>query len=158
MRLLNQSPWIVLLLLVLASAVSPSCAGTRPTKDHDRAAIEALLQELESANNSGDVDRWVALFAPDFVYMVPGAPSVTTRAELAEVARAGFRHRASIRIVPAEIHVVGDWAFSRNDVTGTVRLEGTGDEVSVDVKELAIFERVDRGPWRLARLIINSNT
>jgi hypothetical protein len=33
----------------------------------------------------------VALFADDFVYLAPGAPEVTTKGGLKEVAEAGFR-------------------------------------------------------------------
>lgn len=123
----------------------------------DVRAVRKLVAANAQANNAGDVDGWVALFAPDFVYMAPGMPAVTTRAELIEVARAGFRHRANIRIEPLETHVAGDWAYTRNAVGGTVTLADSGEVVTIDLKQLAIFARGTDGRWRIARLITNAN-
>ena len=123
----------------------------------DVRAVRKLVAANAQANNAGDVDGWVALFAPDFVYMAPGMPAVTTRAELIEVGRAGFRHRANIRIEPLETHVAGDWAYTRNAVGGTVTLADSGEVVTIDLKQLAIFARGTDGRWRIARLITNAN-
>lgn len=124
----------------------------------DEAAVRALIEEVEAANNAGDVERWVGLFADGAVYMAPNAPAVTTREGLVEVAEAGFRHDAAIDIEPLEIEVHGDWAFARNAVTGTVTLQDSRDVVTVDVKQIVIYRKGDDGRWRIARLIGNSNT
>lgn len=139
-----------LLLLSIASAYA------QPATHDDHAAIRAVIQQTEAANNAGDVDAWVALFADDAVYMAPGAPAVTTRAGLIDVARAGFVHEADIRITPDEIEVMGDWAFARSHVTGTVVVHGSGEVVDVDVKQIAIYRKGEDG-WKIARLITNSN-
>lgn len=143
------------LLLMIAAGTFLSC--TVDTSADER-AIETLMGEMEKANNVGDVDGWVGLFATDFVYMAPGAPAVTSRDELVVVAKTGFRNHATIRINPVEIRVMGDWAFSRNDVTGTVELYGSGDTVTVAVKEIAILSRDLGGGWKVARLIMNSDS
>ena len=136
----------------------PTLAATgNPEPGPDAAAIAALLENLESANNAGDVDRWVRAFADDAVYMAPGIPEVTSREELTEVARAGFRNETSIDIDPIEIRVCDDWAFARTRVTGTVTLHDSGRTIPVDVKEIVIFVRNDDGAWRVARLINNRN-
>ncbi|HVS02481.1 MAG TPA: nuclear transport factor 2 family protein [Thermoanaerobaculia bacterium] len=139
-------------LLLLASAL-PLRAGDATAAD----AIRALIERTERANNAGDVEGWVALFADDAVYMPPGSPPVTTREGLTDVARAGFRHRAAIHIEPLEIEVAGDWAFARSAVTGTVQLHGSGEVVEVDVKQIVIYRRSAGGEWKIARLITNSN-
>lgn len=123
----------------------------------DQRAIVDLIQRTQVSNNAGDVEAWVALFADDAVYMAPGAPAVTTRRGLREVAAAGFRHRADIAIDPVEIVVTGPWAYARTRVGGTVTVHPTGEVVAVDVKQIVIYRRTESGAWRIARLISNSN-
>lgn len=142
---------LVLLLPASALAQRPSSSGT------DSAAIVSLIEEVQAANNAGDVNRWVNLFAEDFVYMAPGAPAVTTRDALVEVARTGFRNKAAVDISPIEIQVHGNWAFARNAVTGSVTLADTQRVVRVDVKQLVIYRKGADGQWRIARFSSNSN-
>lgn len=134
-----------------AEPIAGSTGGNDP-------AVKELLAALETANNSGDVDKWVGLFAEDFVYMAPGMPAVTQRAELAEVARAGFRNKAAVAIDLLEVETCGAWAFARAAVTGTVKLHTSGEDVVVDVKELLVLTRGPQGTWRIARLMSNSNS
>jgi uncharacterized protein (TIGR02246 family) len=133
---------------------APATAAEAPAE----AAIRALIEEVEAANNAGDVERWVGFFSDDFVYMTANAPAVTTREGLVEVAEAGFRHDADIHIEPVEIEVHGDWAFARSAVTGTVTLQDSREVVAVDVKQIVIYRKGDDGRWKVARLIGNSNT
>lgn len=142
------------LMLALTTAVARAQDAT-----NDEAAIRALIEETRQANNAGDVERWVALFDDEAVYMAPGAPAVTTREDLIQVAEAGFRNRASIEIEPVEIHVSSEWAFARTEVSGSVKVAGTGEVVPVDVKQLIVYRRDPAaGEWRIARMISNSNT
>ena len=120
-------------------------------------AIEALIERTEAANNAGDVDAWVSLFADDAVYLAPGTPEISGHAGLTEVARAGFRHRAAIDIEPIEIEVGRDWAFARSRVSGTVTLAQSGDVVEVDNKQIVIYSRNAAGEWQIARMIQNGN-
>jgi uncharacterized protein (TIGR02246 family) len=152
------------LTVVLLSSIRPGLAqddsGGKPDRsaiERDRSAIESLIEMTEAANNAGDVDAWVALFADDAVYMPPGAPAVTTREDLIEIAEAGFRHQADVDIEPIEITVQGDWAFARSRATGSVTLDGSGEVVEVDVKQIVIYSREADGTWRIARMIMNSN-
>jgi uncharacterized protein (TIGR02246 family) len=144
-------------ILLAVLATHPAYGQQQDGADDAQVAIRTLIQRAVEANNAGAVEAWVDLFAHDAVYMAPGAPSVTTRAGLLEVARAGFRHQASIDIEPLEIQILGDWAFARTRVSGSVRLQGTGEVVSVDVKEIVIYRRGEDGDWKIARLISNSN-
>lgn len=146
-----------IVMLACALSIAPGAAERRGGVQDDKAAIEALVEQVAAANNAGDVEAWMALFADDFVYMAPGAPSVTTRDGLREVAKAGFRHQASVRIEPLEIRVFSGWAFARNRVAGDVTLHGSGEVVPVDVKQIVVYSKNDQGVWRIARLISNSN-
>ena len=123
----------------------------------DVRAIRELVAANVRANNAGNVAAWVSLFAPDFVYMAPGMPEVTSREALTEVARTGFRHKANIRIDTLETHVTGDSAYTRNKVGGTVTLADSGDVVTIDLKQLVIYSRGTDCRWRIARLITHAN-
>ena len=140
------------LVLIIAFITIPAAASGQS----DSTAIERVIRDVAEANNAGDVERWVGLFAPDFVYMAPGAPAVTSREELVGVARTGFRNKASIEIRPLEIRVAGAWAYARNAVTGSVTIAGSGRQVAVNVKQLAIYVRTPNG-WRISRLMMNSD-
>ncbi len=124
----------------------------------DQEAIQALVDRIEAANNAGDVDAWVSCFASDFAYLPPNLPPITQRDSLVEIARAGFRNHASIRITPIEFQVCRDWAFSRSHVSGTVELHDSGDVVSLNLKQLVIYHRNSQGVWKISRLMINSNS
>lgn len=143
------------LLLLPPSAL---LAQTGEGWSEEQRPIADLIQRTAAANNTGDVEAWVSLFADDAVYMPPGAPAVTTKQGLVEIARAGFLNRADIEIEPIEIVVTGPWAFARTRVRGTVDLHTSGDTMAIDMKQIAIYRRTDSGEWRIARLINNSNS
>lgn len=144
----------VLGTLLLASPAAADADGERA---RDVAAIETLIEGVAEANNAGDVERWVGYFAADAVYMPPGVPAVTTREGLVEIAEAGFRHRSDVDIEPVEIRVFDDWAFARTEVSGTVTVQGSGEVVEVDTKQIVIYTRDEDGTWRIARMISNGN-
>lgn len=155
-RLPDAAPFALFIAAACALFAPSAAAQTSSGPAEDVRAIEALIAAVEAANNAGDVDAWVALFTHDAVYMPPGTPAVTTREGLVDVARAGFVHDAEVAIEPLEIHVLGDWAFARTGVAGTVTLDGSGDVVSIDVKQIVLYRR-EKGAWRIARMITNSN-
>jgi uncharacterized protein (TIGR02246 family) len=146
---------VILTVVVAACARTPAAREPASAPDAEL-AIRDVIGRTQAANNAGDVDGWVAQFADDAVYMVPGLPAVTTRDGLRDIARAGFQNRADIRLEPVEIVVAGEWAFARIDVTGSVTVH-TGKTIDVDVKEIAVFRRQAGGAWKIARLINNSN-
>ena len=145
----------------LAALVVSACAGGSMQVDTaaDEAAIRDLIRQTEVANNAADSLGWVALFDDDFVYMPPGAPEVTTDADLRAMAATGFGgYRADIRIEPVEITIVGDWAFARSNVSGSVTPRVGGDQIPVDVKQIVLYRRQADGSWKIARLIGNNNS
>jgi len=60
-------------------------------------------------------------------------------------------------MTPVEIEVVGDWAFARLRVGGSVALAGSNEVVAVNVKEIVVYRRDETGAWRIAHLISNSD-
>lgn len=144
---------LLLALLALVMVAPASVAGD------DEKAIRALIERTEQLNNDGDVEGWVALFAPGAVYMPPGSPEVHTVDGLREAATAGFTHwRSHLQIDPKEIVVSGDWAFARSHVHGHVEpREGEGERHEINLKQLVVYERQPDGSWKIARLIGNRN-
>ena len=142
------------LILMTAAALAPGGGASKA----DEELIRAVLSATEAANNEGDVDAWLALFAPEAVYMAPGAAEVRTTAGLRRVAEAGFSANATtVTIEPQEIVVCGDWAFARTRVTGSAVSRASGKVYPVDVKQIVVYQRQDDGAWLIARLISNSN-
>jgi ketosteroid isomerase-like protein len=88
-----------------------------------------------------------------------GQPPITTREALEGFAVSRFsRYRPNIQIAADEIQIIGDWAFSRTTVTGTLTPRGGGNPLRVDGKEIALYRRQPNGGWKLARLIANSSS
>jgi uncharacterized protein (TIGR02246 family) len=151
---------------VLAAAVLAAC-GPANTADPatatadaaaDEAAIRELIRQAETTNNTADSLGWVALFEEDAVYMTQGIPEVTTIAGLREIASSGFAaYATSIAISPAEVVILGDWAFARSRVSGTATPRAGGDDIPVDLKQLVLYRRQPDGGWKIARFINNSN-
>lgn len=143
-----------LVLLLASCGPADRASGV----DTDRRAVENVFAELERANNAGDVDAWMALFADDPVYMAPRTPTVTTREGLRRMARRGFSvHRTDIAIEPEEVRIRGDWAFARAVVTGRVVVSEGDAAVRIENRELAVLRRRPGSGWKLARLMINRN-
>jgi uncharacterized protein (TIGR02246 family) len=145
--------WIV--ALVLAGL---ACGERAEPLGADDSAIRTLISTLQHVNNTGDITGWVELFADDFVLMPANGAAVTAREGLESTAVSSFsRYRYNITITPVEIVVLGEWAFARTDVTGSVVPIGDRDPIRVDAKELMILRHQPDGGWKVARLIGNSN-
>jgi len=150
MRLWRSTVFIPLLAI--------ACGGGPPTLDADVAAIQALIDRATDVNNAGDIAGWVELFGDDMVYMRDGGPPITTRDALEGAAVSQFsRYRSNLQSSTDEIQIIGDWAFARTTVNGSLTPRGGGNPVRVDRKEMAIYRRQPDGTWKLARLIGNSS-
>jgi ketosteroid isomerase-like protein len=125
----------------------------------DEAAIRDLISQTEGFNNSADSLGWVSLFEDGAVYMPAGTPAVNTESGLRDMAATGFgSYQADIRIEPVEIVILGEWAFARSNVSGTVTPRAGGDAIPVDVKQLVLYRRQADGSWKIARFISNGNS
>ena len=145
-------------LMLPLVAVSAVACGNGGSTDADVAAIQALVQQEVGVRNAEDIEGWVQLFAADAVYLPDGGPPVSTRAglEAAAVSRSS-RYRPNLQIVVDEIQILGDWAFVRSTVTGTLTPNRNANPIRVDGKELVIYRRQSDGAWKIARLMENSS-
>lgn len=153
MRLNHPALLCTLALGCGGQADDPADAAAR-----DVAAIRAVVDRAQDANNAGNIEEWVALFEEGAVYMPPGMNPVTTRQGLQDAAISGFsRYRSNIRIAVEEIEIWGDWAYARTTITGTATPYGDGNPVQIDMKALQILRRQPDGSWKVSRYINNRN-
>ena len=137
------------------AACSPPPVETDSSADEAR--IRAMIQHTADLNNAADTLGWVALFEEGAVYMPPGS-AIDTEDGLRAAAALGFGgYQAAITIEPVEIVVLGEWAFVRSLVTGTVTPRSGGDAIPVDVKQLVIYHKQPDGTWKIARFMSNRN-
>lgn len=120
-------------------------------------SIEALIKSYESALNAGDIEKILALYGTDPVFMPQHAPALVGR----DAVRAGYRQVFdSIELhVGFEIHETeeaGDWAWARTSSAGRTRILATGAEVTEGNNELFVFRR-EGGSWRIHRYLFATN-
>lgn len=128
-----------------------------------RAAIREDFARYTATVNSGDLEGWMALWAPGGVRMPPGAPMTVGLDAIRESMTAPMAlYDNRIAIAIEEITVAGDFAYAR----GTYTLDSApreGDRgggnggTHVDGKYTTIFQRQADGSWKIFRDIFNSN-
>ena len=116
----------------------------------DEAAIREIWLTYSTARVAGDAETWLSLWDPDGVRMPPGARAADF-ATFSQGIPAAFAASKppSMEIVPDEVVIMGDWAFSSGNFT-------VGEQV--DGKFLTVFRRQDDGTWRIYRDAFNMNT
>jgi len=108
------------------------------------------------AFNDANLDRMVALYAPDAIVMPPGEEELHGRARIRDwLARFFDRHTAEQHLVNDEVQVMGDWAFIRGHFQLTVRERCHGTEQVQRGKHLVLWRRDAGAGWLAARDIWN---
>ena len=125
----------------------------------DIAAIGAVREALQSAENASDPEAAAALLTKDAVLMVPDFPVQEGSIACLEFLRdvmgwlaENFERR--IRYVSAEVDVIGDVAFDRGTFSFTVTPRSGGETTQTTGKYLWILRRSATRPWRVSRLIV----
>lgn len=116
----------------------------------DEAEIRAVVQKWMNATKAGDPAAILDLMTDDVVFTVVGQEPFgkDTFAALSQGNDANMSIDGTNEIV--ELQVMGNWAFTRNRISITVRMAG-GDPVSRSGYTLTLFRKGDDGKWRLAR-------
>jgi uncharacterized protein (TIGR02246 family) len=146
---------IVACALVIGSVWAQNVAGTLSA---DQAAIQHMLDRYTATVDAGNIDAWMALWAPGGVQM---PPDTAMRSGL-DAIRAGMapaltKNKDDIRIHTLEITVVGDLGYARGVYTLDVTPLAGGATGHVDGKFLTVFRRQPDGSWKIYRDIFNSN-
>lgn len=147
--------WSVTLVVMLTWG-----CGAAPTSDPaaDRQAIAAATAEFEAAENAGNVEQMLALFADDLVILSPNTPALSGPERIAAAMRA-FHEAFTVRVQYSseEIDVFGEWGFDRGSEQFTLTPKSGGAPISVSGKYLWLYRRQPDGSWKQSRVMWNSN-
>ena len=149
------------LLTALAfSALLPLSAwAAKPASNDAEAAIHQQLTRYEQALNGSDVDRVMALYADDAVFL----PQHSLPAVGRDAVRAAYLHvfdtiKLDIRFAIDEVRPLSrDWAFARTRSNGAVKVLGSDRPAGAEAnQELFLMHREADGQWRIARYIFST--
>jgi uncharacterized protein (TIGR02246 family) len=150
--------FVATLALSACSAPAPPPGAAEP--DPQAAAIAAVrrtLDETERRINANDIG-FVSVFADDAVIVAPGTPDISG-IEAIRKTYTDLLNQATVAVDfrPAEILVMGDYAYERGTYTMTVTQKTTGT-VLQDVRnnDMHIFKRQADGTWKTWRMMVNS--
>lgn len=119
--------------------------------------IKELIKGYEIALNANDVEKILALYGSEPVFMPQHAPALVGR----DAVRAGYRQvfdtiKLNVAFEVHEIEEAGDWAWVRTSSAGRTRILAAGAEVTEGNNELFIFRR-EGGEWRIHRYLFATN-
>jgi uncharacterized protein (TIGR02246 family) len=117
----------------------------------DEVAIRALLASWMKATEQGDMVTVLNLMSDDVVFTVPGLPPFG-KAGFATGFMAMQAFKVSASCEPAEIEVLGNWAYVRNHirVVMTPRIGG-GSETKRSGYTMSILKKRSNGSWVVTR-------
>jgi len=118
---------------------------------NDERAIRDVIATWLRASAAGDTGTVLGLMADDVVFMVPGKPPFGKK-EFEQGQRAWlgkFRLESDSHI--EEIRVLGDWAYTRQQLTITMTPAAGGNPMRKSGNVLSIYRRRPDGRWVLAR-------
>ena len=154
----------VLLLTLLAgfgcqpASQQPDPEAKAAAMAADRAAIDKLRSDYQSAFNSNDASAAAAHFTESAVSMPPNEEALSGRQAITDHMVAMFEGMsAELTISSEEVEVAGDWAFDRGSFTMKMTPKGDGEPVEDKGKYLVISQKETDGSWKIAREVWNSD-
>lgn len=119
--------------------------------------IQELIKTYEVALNGNDLEKILALYGSDPVFMPQHGPALVGR----DAVGAGYRQvfetiKLNIKFEVHETEEAGDWAWARTSSAGRTRILAAGVEVVEGNNELFIFRR-EGGQWRIHRYLFATN-
>lgn len=127
-----------------------------PDLEGEKAAVEQTLREIIAADNRGDLEAIVNLYAPDAVLIPPDENPVTGREAIRRRYSDGFsQFSMEVSFDSAETVLAGEWAFNRGKTTGTLIWLDGRPPTPLNDDYLMILEKSPRSGWQIHRLIWN---
>jgi ketosteroid isomerase-like protein len=121
----------------------------------DRADIETLVAQQETAFNEADLDAFMAVVADDAVYLPPDEPALVGEVAIRNWYDFETMSSIDVTIMSDEIEVSGDWAFHRARWTGSWIRDDSGERVQMESKVINLFKRQPDGSWKNSHSIWN---
>ena len=119
----------------------------------EAATITGVMQSYNDALNASSVDRCLALYAEDGVFMPPYSPSAVGESAVRRAYETVFRTiTLKVEFEIEEIELLSaDWAFVRTNSAGENTVNATGAKSTEGNQELFIFRKAEDGAWKIAR-------
>ena len=119
--------------------------------------IQELIKTYETALNANDLEKILALYGSEPIFMPQHAPAL----EGGDAVRAGYRQvfdsiKLNVAFEIHEVEEVGDWAWVRTSSAGRTRILAAGVEVTEGNNELFVLRRED-GEWKIHRYLFSTN-
>lgn len=115
----------------------------------DEKAIRELIERWMQASATGDLATVLDMMSDDVIFMVPGREPFGKEA-FAAASEAMRDMRMEGVSNPAEIKILGDWAYMRNHLTVTVTPK-SGAPMRRSGYTLTIFNKKPDGAWVISR-------
>ena len=155
--------FVLLLTLLAGLGCQPASQQANPEAKAaamaaDRAAIDKLRSDYQSAFNSNDASAAAAHFTESAVSMPPNDEALSGRQAITDDMSAMFEGMsAELTISSEEVEVAGDWAFDRGTFTMKMTPKGDDEAMEDKGKYLVIFQKETDGSWKIAREVWNSD-
>lgn len=120
----------------------------------DEKAIELAISEFVTAYNAGDINKVLGYYGEDLVKIRNGAAPETKADTALRVASVFDKFHSQVDVVNDEIHVSGDFAFTRGTFRVTLIPKAGGDPQIIDRRYLEIW-RKEGGRWLVVRTMDN---
>lgn len=147
----------VVTILAVWGSVSCGSERRRPIEDDQTASVRSVIARIIRADNAGDLEAVVGLYAEDAILLPPGDAPIRGLSAIREhYARIFDANELEVAFDSEETVVAGDWAFDRGTTTGWVRPRSGGAPVSIDDKYVMILRRDPERGWLISRLIWNA--
>jgi uncharacterized protein (TIGR02246 family) len=130
-------------------------------EESDIAAIKETLNQYAVGVNTGDLDRWISLWADDGVQMPPDTPSRVGKEQIREGMKPAFDQMdldITIHSIE-EAKVYGDLGLTRCSYTLKMTPKAGGETITAmpNGKALTLVRRQPDGSWKIAYDSFNSN-
>ena len=122
--------------------------------NHEKSAVQRLLQDYAHALNASDTGAVMRLYAPDGVFMPQHSPSSIGAAAVRTAYDAVFAAiRLDVTFSVEEVRLLTpEWAFARTNSAGTVTVPATGAAAPEANQEFFLFVLQKIGDdWKIAR-------
>jgi uncharacterized protein (TIGR02246 family) len=140
---------------VVLAALAIVCVA--PAAESQPGAPGELLEHLMAADNAGDLEGVLRLYASDAVLLPPNEPAVRGRAAIRERYRQMFAAtRMRVTFTVDDQGGAGDVWFIRGRTAGARRSIDGSSEEPLAHKFVMILKR-DAGAWRISSLIWNAD-
>jgi ketosteroid isomerase-like protein len=148
---------ITITLVIFGSTISAQMIGS----DEDINMIKTVWDNYASYVENGDGIAWLSQYDAEGIQLRPDAQA-RSKEELDAQVPAAFKERVNVNyimmtIIPLEIVVADDWAYSRGRYTQIFKARDSGKSSLVDGKFLTIFKKQADGTWKIYRDCFNSN-